>query len=89
MTSGKFEDQYPNFMTPAHLVSVATTLLILTSSVHNYRPLKMALCLALVAWYGLLGLSWLRRNAPAGIVFLMLAVNWSVCAWLRYLLDYA
>lgn len=83
------EEDYPSFMTFAHVIAVGTCALMLESSIHQFKPIKLGLCLVLMAWYAILGVCWIRKSIPAGVIYSLFACIWGVCAYLRYLLDYA
>lgn len=83
------EVEHPSFMTFAHLLAIGTCVLILDTSFLQLKAVKMGLCLVLMAWYGILSLSWIRKSIPGAVVYSLFACVWGICSYLRYLLDYA
>lgn len=76
-------------LTRWHLAAVLVIVLQFTTSVKDYRPLKMAGCVAVAAGYLALAVSELRRMPLLSVIYVVFFLMWVLISYLRWLLDFA
>ncbi len=76
-------------LTRWHLAAVFAILLQFMTSVKDYRPLKMALCVAVAAGYLALAVSELRRMPLLSVIYMVFFLMWVLISYLRWLIDFA